>query len=217
MDKQFWIKRWQENDIGFHQERVNDYLQSWWGQLSVQQGECVFVPLCGKSKDMLWLVEQGYKVIGVEVSSLALNDFFAENNLSPKLSEESGFRCYEVERLKIYNGDFFSLTAEHLKNVAAVFDRASLVALPPAMREQYSEHLVNILPDKTKTLLLAIEYDQQEMQGPPFAVMEEEVQQLFAEKFKIERLDENDMLEENPHFRERGLTWMNEKVYRINF
>lgn len=154
MDKQFWIERWQENDIGFHQLEINPYLQTRWQQLSLIPNSQVFVPLCGKSKDLLWLVENGYQVLGVELSPLAVEDFFQENNLTPIIKKQAGFKSYSIDNLEILCGDFFSLTIEHMQTISAVFDRAALVALPPELREQYSQHLIKVLPAKTQILLI---------------------------------------------------------------
>ena len=63
MEAAFWHQKWKENRIGFHQADFNRWLQSWW---SAQQGsDPVLVPLCGKSRDMLWLREQGHPVDGL--------------------------------------------------------------------------------------------------------------------------------------------------------
>ena len=216
MKKQFWIERWQLNEIGFHQDNINTYLESWWQKLNTIPGTQVFVPLCGKSRDMLWLLGQGYKVLAVEVSSLAVENFFSENDLEPVIKNQGEFVSYEINDLTILCGDIFSITKNDLKEVTAVYDRASLVALPPEMRKQYSDHLMAILPAESETLLITLEYCQKEMNGPPFSVTEKEVCDLYAERFQVEALSEHDILDESPRFKKRGLTRFIEKVYRLS-
>ena len=216
MDKQFWLEKWQTNEIGFHQDEVNSYLENWWGSLQIKSGDSVFVPLCGKSRDMLWLLGQGYKVIGIEISLQAVELFFAENELQSVRSDHEKFTRFDANELTIFCGDFFDLTASDLQTITAIYDRAALIALPPEMRQQYTNHLLAILPDKTETLLITMEYPQEEMNGPPFSVNEKEVHNLHANKCQIEMLSEHNVLDESPRFKERGLTSMIEKVYRLS-
>ena len=173
------------------------------------------MPLCGKSRDMLWLLGQGCLVLGVEISPLAVKAFFDENDLEPQVSREGAFECWRSGELTILCGDFFDLAPEQLEGVAGVYDRASLVALPPPMRERYAGHLAAILPPAVATLLVTLDYPQREMDGPPFAVSEEEVHRLFDPRFEVAHLFTQDMLAENPQFRARGLTRFIEQVYRL--
>ena len=213
MEKQFWHERWQLNEIGFHQNEINTHLESCWQKLQIKAEATVFVPLCGKSRDMLWLLGQGYKVIGIELSQIAVEEFFKENDLEAKVSSDGEFTCYKTEELTLLCGDFFDLTASNLSSVTAVYDRASLIALPSEMRQKYTQHLNKILPKPTKILLITLEYRQHEMQGPPFSVAEQEVCELFGHRNQIECLANLDVLKENPRFIKRGLTKMNEKAY----
>jgi len=79
MDPQFWHERWQRNETGWHQREINAHLQDFWPQLQQPAGGRVLVPLCGKSRDLLWLRAQGHAVLGVEISPIAVREFFAEN------------------------------------------------------------------------------------------------------------------------------------------
>jgi len=211
----FWIDRWQQGQIGFHQDDFNPHLQEYWGQLKLPPGATIFVPLCGKSRDMLWLLGQGYKIIGIEISPTAVRDFFSENELSPKVSQVGKFECWQFEDLKVLCGDFFDLTAKDLNTCAAVYDRAALIALPPQLRKKYAQRINSIMPRTYTILLITLEYEQTEMEGPPFSVTEDEVNALYASTFKIERLFSADVLTESPSFREKGLTVLAEKVYNL--
>ncbi|MFK8067140.1 MAG: thiopurine S-methyltransferase [Gammaproteobacteria bacterium] len=215
----FWKERWQKNETGFHQEEINKNLTSWWRKLKIQPGTQVFVPLCGKSNDMLWLLQQGHKVLGIELSNKAVEEFFIENQLEPEVTEKhtknGSFMSYRLSDITILCGDIFSLTSTDLKEVSAVYDRASLIALPPELRKQYSDHLKEVLPLDAQTLLVTLEYPQQEMSGPPFSVSDQEIKDLYGSKYQIEKLNEQEILQENDRFKQRGLTSLKETVYRL--
>ncbi len=215
MDPEFWLERWQHTQIGFHQVEINAHLQAFWPGLGLPEGSAIFVPLCGKSRDMLWLRASGHRVLGVEISSIAVRDFFSENGLSPHSNRTPGFECHEIDGLKLCQGDFFDLGPGDLADCAGVYDRASLVALPPAMRERYAQHLQRMLPIQTEILLVTMEYPEGEMQGPPFSVHEHEVRALYGNCYRVEGLFDMDMLAENPQLRKKGLTRLQEKVYRL--
>ena len=215
MEASFWHERWQQNQIGFHQPEINPHLQQFWPELGLPAGSTVFVPLCGKSADMLWLRAQEYRVVGVELSPMAVDAFFSENRLEPTIWEEGGFRISEADGIRLYCGDYFALRPQHLSGATGAFDRAALVALPPAMRADYARHLHRLLPPQSRILLVAFEYPQQEMAGPPFSVSEAEVRALYGQEFAVERLHAVDVLAQEPRFREKGLTQLQEKVYRL--
>jgi thiopurine S-methyltransferase len=215
MQHEFWHERWQLNQIGFHSEEINPHLQQYWPTLNIASGSRVFVPLCGKSKDVLWLLDQGYEVIGVELSPVAIQAFFDENSLSAAISQQGKFSVSEAGGLRIYCGDFFALTAHDLAGVSAVYDRASLVALPPDMRAAYATHMRQLLEPGTKTLLVAFDYPQDEMPGPPFSVQTPEVQALYDSWCGIKLLATEDILDREPRFRDRGVSRMQEHVYAL--
>lgn len=187
MEHQFWLERWENNQIGFHQAEVNAYLGSHWEELGLAEGAPVFVPLCGKSLDMLWLRSQGHAVLGVELSEKAVAAFFAENDLTPEVGRSGPFVEYTSDGLRLLAGDFFALSRDELAGICAVYDRASLIALPPSMREDYARHMATLLPSGAHILLITMEYRHGVLDGPPFSVSEEEVNRLFSPYFRIER------------------------------
>ncbi len=215
MDADFWLQRWREGLIGFHQSEINPFLQRHWQKLGLQGGERVFVPLCGKSKDMLWLRKQGHSVFGIELSELAVDSFFRENQLNPSQRHWAGLPCYEADNIALCQGDFFHLQEEHLSSVRAVYDRASLVALPPAMRTEYARHQARILPPGCEILLVSLEYPEHQMEGPPFSISDAEIEALYGQAFEIEHLESCDTLERNPRFREQGLSELRESCFRL--
>lgn len=215
MNPEFWHDRWQRGEIGWHRETINTRLLDFWPQLGVDPGSRVLVPLCGKSRDMLWLAGEGYRVLGVELSPIAVEAFFAENGLAARISVQPPFRHYRADEIEIWCGDFFELDAGHVSGVASVYDRAALNALPPAARLRYAEHLRAILPRPFAGLLVTLDYSQEEMQGPPFAVADREVRSLFGNGCRVDCLSTWEALEENPRFRKRGLTGLRESVYAL--
>lgn len=215
MHHEFWHQRWQQNQIGFHQEAIHPHLQQYWSKLPLNSKGRVFVPLCGKSNDMLWLLALGYQVVGVELSPLAVETFFSDNALEPKIRRQGDFWVSEIDGLQIFCGDFFALQPGDLGEVAAVYDRASLVALPPDMRIDYVQKLTTMLSTNVQILLIAFDYPQHEMQGPPFSVQSKEVMSLYGDWCNVELLNSENILESEAHFKDRGLSKIEEQTYRL--
>ncbi len=224
MEIDFWLDRWNHDKIGFHQDQVNPYLVYFYGEKgpAVEQRDKlkVFVPLCGKSKDMLWLAQNHYEVFGVECSDRAVKSFFEENGLGYKHVEREGAGFYQSEndpfsRIEIFQGDFFALEEDALDGVTDIFDRASLVALPVDMRANYVNKITALQQSGTRTLLVTLNFDPSEMNGPPFSVTDEEVMDLYAESYKIDKLIEKDVIEIETGLKNRGLTALTEAVFKL--
>jgi len=216
MKKDFWLERWEREKIGFHQDEVSPYLCQYWQELNLAHDSVVFVPLCGKSRDMLWLREQGHQVLGVELSAIAVQAFFKENGYTPQHSTRGKFDRCEANGIRILCGDFFDLGRDDLANVSVVYDRAALIALPPEMRERYVRHMVGILPTATQILLITLDYPQPEMQGPPFSVSSGEVEALYREHAEVRLLAQLDVLSKNPRFQQRGLSRLQENIFLLS-
>ena len=215
MNKDFWLERWEREEIGFHQNEVNPHLREFWTELHLAPDSAVFVPLCGKSQDMLWLREQGHQVLGVELSTIAVQTFFKESGYTPQRIIDGKFEQCEADGIRVLCGDFFDLSENEMSQVSAVYDRASLIALPPEMRARYVRHLVGILPEETQILLITVDYPQQEMQGPPFSVSCGEVEELYREHADVRLLAHPDVLAQNPRFQQRGLSRLVENSYLL--
>jgi len=215
MDPDFWHERWKTNQIGFHQGEINPWLVQHWPDLALPAGGHILVPLCGKSRDMFWLLEQGYAVTGIEISPIAVEAFFAENRLDPVITRERRCTRWQADTLEILCGDFFALERCDIGTVDGFYDRAALIALPTEMRLRYVQQLSALLDRHVRGLLLTVEYRQSEMEGPPFSVSDGEVLRLFSDVCTARRLRRADVLQSQPRFRERGLTAMTETAWRV--
>ena len=184
MNETFWREKWQRNEIGFHELQPNPLLTRHLPTLGLPDGARIFLPLCGKSLDIHWLLEQGFEVAGIELSELAVRQLFDELGVTPRISEEGPLRRYEADDLCIFVGNIFDLTSDMLGPVDAVYDRAALIALPEDMRAAYAAHVMAIT-DAAPTLLVCLEYDQSARPGPPFSVSDAEVRQYYNDRFHL--------------------------------
>ena len=200
MNPDFWHQRWQDNQIGFHQSAPTPLLVEHWASLGVPAGAQVFVPLAGKSKDMAWLAAQGHRVLGVELSRIAVEEFFADHGLRPEIEPMRHGTHYRAGGIELICGDAFALDADALRDCAAVFDRAALIALPPELRARYARELYAKLPTGCRGLLVSLEYPQSEREGPPFSVPEGEVRALFGRDWETDLLDRRPIAREHPGF-----------------
>lgn len=212
MEAAFWLERWELGQTAFDQQQPHRWLGDQWPSLELATDATVFVPLCGRSVDMVWLAEQGHRVIGVELARSAVEDFFAGVGLEPSIETVGTLDVYRAGPFELWVGDLFELTAEMLAPVRAVYDRASLVALPPEMRGRYVEHLTSVLPTQAVWYLVSFSYDQNEMGGPPFSVSLDEIAQRFSPAWTIDTVLDIDVTERAAAMRERGLTFMSESL-----
>lgn len=215
MDPAFWHERWEQGQIGFHQPDHHPALLATWPTLGLADRARVFVPLCGRSLDMVWLAARGHDVVGIELSPIAVEGFFAHERLEPRRDRVGPLERWRAGRYELLCGDFFDLGQGLLGDVAGWYDRAALVALPPDLRRRYVERLAGLLPAGARGLLVTVDYDQARMDGPPFSVPPLEVEGLHAEAFDVEPVSRHDCLPENPRFRERGLDALFESSFRL--
>ena len=215
MDPEFWRQRWQSNQIGFHRTDTNPLLATYWRQLGITRGSTVFVPLCGKSLDMRFLEAQGHPVIGVELSEEAILAYFDEADESWERTEGFYLTRYAGTHSSLYCGDFFDLHTPDIFGIRGVYDRGALVALPETLRWKYVDHLLRIIPEHAHILLLTLEYDQSKVDGPPFAVHQEEVIALYSSRCRVDVLGSAETTEVPPKFSAAGLGRVREVVYHI--
>ncbi|MEO1094309.1 MAG: thiopurine S-methyltransferase [Cyanobacteria bacterium J06638_28] len=184
MDVSFWRERWEGNNIAFHKSEANTLLVNHWDKLVIPQGSRVFVPLSGKTRDIAWFLAQGYRVAGAELIELAIEQLFKELGVEPKIARLGNVSLYSAQDIDIWVGNIMHVSSDRLGSVDAIYDRAALVALPEAMRKQYTAHLTAIT-SQAPQLLITFEYDQTLMAGPPFAISAAEVQEHYGDRYEI--------------------------------
>ena len=192
MDVNFWQERWETNDIGFHRPEAHPWLVTYLDRLSLKPPSRIFLPLCGKSRDIAWLLNQGFQVVGAELSQRAIEQLFGELERNYTATQLGELKHYRAENLDVLVGDFFRVSGEGLGSVAAVYDRAALVALPEAMRRRYATHLMNIT-QRAPQLLITFDYDQQRMEGPPFSVNEAEIDRHYGDFYEVTPIVQTDV------------------------
>ncbi len=215
MDPAFWHQKWHNGELGFHLPQVHPLLQRYLGELSLKAGQTLFLPLCGKTLDIGYLLEQGYSVIGAELSGKAVTDLFASLNRQPEITPWQGGNRYRQGDLTVFQGDIFLLTPDDLPTVDAIYDRAALIALPDTLRARYARHL-QTLTHRARQLLITLEYDQQQMAGPPFSVDQEEVETRYGDHYRVTSLSRKMILDHEPVFREKGLTALYENAFLLD-
>ncbi|KAA9134148.1 thiopurine S-methyltransferase [Marinihelvus fidelis] len=192
MDADFWIERWASNNIAFHNEEANAFLVRHVDSLGLSAGDRVFVPLCGKTRDIAWLLAQGYRVAGVELVRDAVEQLFADLGVAPARSAEGAMERFSAKGLDIFVGDIFDLSAGSAGPVDAVYDRAALVALPAEMRTRYTRRLLELAPSAPQ-LLVTYVYDQSLKAGPPFSIDKSEVASHYDASHDLTLLDSEPM------------------------
>ena len=207
----FWHNRWQTQQIGWHRDAYNDLLTKHWERVGSNKGDQVLVPLCGKSLDMLWFASQGHSVVGLEMVEEAIQAFFEENKLDVSRETIHEQIHHTSEPFTIIESDIFNLKAG-LTQADAWYDRAAMIAIPPTMRETYVEQIRQLTKPNAVGLLITFTYPQEEMEGPPFSLSDNEVKELFSNGFEVELLEQIDLTDE----KDRGLSQVKSSVFRIN-
>ena len=215
MQPDFWHQRWHDNQIGFHQDKPTPLLLKHWPAIGMPIGARVFVPLAGKSLDMVWFASQGYRVFGVELSPLAIRQFIGEHGVVPEVRESKYGTHYLAGNVELVQGDVFDLDAPALQDCSVVFDRAALIALPPELRQRYVREVYALLPANCRGLLITLEYPPHEKQGPPFTVTEAEVRELYEPDWHVDVLERRAILDQQPAFVADGVTALDTVVYRL--
>ncbi|MFI3118610.1 MAG: thiopurine S-methyltransferase [Methylococcaceae bacterium] len=188
MEASFWHQKWERGDIAFHESEANLFLVEHFEKLNPAKGSRVFLPLCGKTRDIAWLLAHDYRVVGAELSELAVNELFKELGLEPEISKVEKLARYSAKDIDLLVGDIFDVSAEFLGPVNAIYDRAALVALPAGVREQYTSQLMNIT-DTAPQLLITYEYDQRLIAGPPFSVNADEVKRHYGATYQLNSVE----------------------------
>lgn len=216
MNYDFWSRRWSRNETGWHQQEVHPKLKQYWPELGLERNATILVPFCGKSLDLKWLAKRHQKVIGIELVTKPVEEFMQEHYEDYQLQEENSFHIYKAQNLEIWQGDFFEFGDGGFSSIDGIYDRGSLVSLPPDMRKKYGRHICRLSNAQTQILLIVYDYNQDEMNGPPFSVPRDEVEQHFRDDFQIKQLLNKSILEEVDGFRQKGLSsYMDLNIYQL--
>jgi thiopurine S-methyltransferase len=208
MTEEDWRGRWAEGRTGWHEPQGNAGLQAAWPPLT--NNTRVLVPMCGKSPDLLWLVKRGHDVAGVELSEIAVRDFFSENAIEYQIEKDGCLDRYSAadRSLTLYCGDYFDFEDSAFD---ALYDRGALVALPVDLRERYVKHTKSLLRAGASKMIITLEYDQAAVNGPPFSVPKEEISNYWDDLVCVSKKDDIDNCP--PKFRAAGLTDVKELVW----
>jgi thiopurine S-methyltransferase len=215
-DNHLWLKLWRDRRTEFHQKTVNKFLAQFWSGLQLIQGSRVFVPLCGKSLDMIWLANEGYKVIGVELSPVAVKAFFRENHLRPVRRRMGKFTVWEHGNIAIFCGDYFSLDKADLGHIDMVYDRAALTALPEDIRKLYVAQLRLIVPESAKVFLLTTEDTEENLADQMATPVDREITSLYSADFHINLAHVESVLEIDSESPNQSSKTSEYKVYRLS-
>lgn len=214
MEQKFWKQKWAAHELGFHLPFVHPILRRSLPRFNLARGARVFLPLCGKTLDIGYLLSEGYEVVGIELSDIAVKGLFEGLDVQPDISEWRGGQCWRHDGLTVFLGDFFTLAPADVGKVDLIYDRAALVALPAAMRERYAAHL----PELTGTapqLLINFDYDQAQMDGPPFSIPTASLEKLYALRYELQELSRKDVIANQPRFQEAGLDRFEEVAWQL--
>lgn len=207
---EYWENRWITNQTGWHRSVYNDLMVKYWPRLGIPTDSKVLVPLCGKSLDMLWLAEKGHAIVGIEFTRVAVERFFSENNLEHTIVKHPSYIEFSSDLYTILNGNILAIPSD-LIQAEAWYDRAAMIAINPDLREDY----VSQIRQQTKVgavgLLITYSYPQEEMEGPPFSLNNDDVFQLFQDGFRVECLETIELEDE----KERGLSRINSSVFAL--
>ena len=228
MQQNFWHAVWERDSIGFHQDEVHPFLlkhsEQFFGEIperdsgrvspSTTLSEHIFVPLCGKSLDIVWLA-QYFNVTGSELSEIACRDFFAEHRLSPVVLQYTHHQAFQFENITLWQGDHFSLSKDGLPRFDWIYDRAAIIALPKSMQTKYANHLTSFIDDGAKLLLISLEFPEEQLEGPPFPIFNQDVQSLFS-GYKIEELDHHELPDKQFARRRFNVDYLIERLYLIS-
>ena len=209
-----WLQRWEQNNIPFHESKPNPYLLRHFSKLPIPSKSRVLVPLCGKSVDMNWLADQGHEVVGIELSELAVEQFFEEQNVQAEITSEKNFKVYRSSSISIYQGDFFQLHPNEIEPFDWIYDRAALIALPPGLRIKYAQQVSTLLKPTGFWFLISMEYPASEMEGPPYRIDESEIRALFQSYSEIESLETKEIPVEK--IKLRSLSKLTEVVWFLS-
>lgn len=214
MKPSFWHACWEKNSLGFHQKSIHPFLEQYFLPRIKEEHSSVFVPLCGKSDDMMWLAEH-LSVVGAELSDIACRDFFLERNIEASVEKRDAFDTYSYENLTLWQGDFFQLPSHDFQSFDWIYDRAAIIALPEAMQADYVNKLASFISGKTQLFLISVEFPQEQLSGPPFSLPYDRLASLFSQ-FSVACVAERELEDKTFAQRTFDVSYLREKLYIIS-
>lgn len=213
MDFEFWNNCWVKPTQPFHLTKPHHFLTKYFNQYFADE-ERVLLPLCGKTQDLNFLARNGIKAVGVEFNPHAVESFFEDSQLTPKITSFDSKTRYQTTNIEIWLSDFFKIKQDDIGHFQSIFDRAALVALPIEMRRDYAKHLLSFLAPHGRLLLVTMDYDVEQMSGPPFYIDKTEIEELFP-RTHIKQLARTSIIQSHPRWRELELSRLDEVLYEI--
>jgi len=217
---QYWQARWATGQSQWHSDQPHKYLVKYLDELKGGQDKIrIFLPMCGKAGDLMWLYNQGHTVLGVEGVPFVVDQFFRESKLEhDKAPLENGINGWRYKskdgRMTILACDFFQLTPNMLGPIDAVYDRGALEAINPTDRVNYVTVMKSLLGQEFRYVLNGYEYDDTIFQGPPRNLPRDEVLTLFKEFCDVDILEEADA--DKASSDRFQLEWMVKVIYKIS-
>ena len=200
----FWLDKWASNAIGFHEDFIHPLLKQYWSSINSAPRSNVLVPLCGKSKDLLYLRNQGHNVFGIEISEIAIVAFFDEHKITYEKIRHPNHDIFRGEGLTVYCSDIFDFPKKILPKIDVIYDRASLIALSDKQRQNYSDWLTTSAQSGCKSLLITLEYDKEKLSPPPYLVDRMELTALYRDNWEITHLGQHSALAKGYQARENA-------------
>ena len=230
-----------------HLQKYNDLL------LEKDESNRIFVPLCGKSVDMAFLATNPKvsHVVGIDIIKQAAEEF-AEDHPALSLKEfQPEESCEATSSGSVYHGDDITFVVGDLFNLLqmenedrakyitasandgttsylfdSIYDRASMVAIDPSLRNNYAAYMGDILRPGGVMLLVTLDRrkvtnDAAKRDGPPFSIDESEVRQLYESQAwvdTVELLEEVDDLttdDDRKRWEKKGVLKLYELVFVI--
>lgn len=213
MSNKLWKEKWRRNDIAFHQPAFNPLLQQYLPERKLVNGDTILVPLCGKSHDMDLLADSGYQVMGVELSTIAIESFFDARKVIPGKSKKGSFTLWQHKNIVLWCGDIFDLSRQTLSNIQMMYDCASLTAFPPEQRNRYMLHFAKILPQPAPIMLLTLESPEPHYNSAQ--TIDAELQSLYEMRYDISLLYGESCLKKDPENPLAPASMMEEKLYLL--
>ncbi len=216
MDLSYWKKRWQEGNIGWHNEKVDNDLQTFVKNERPSLSSPVLIPLCGKTLDIDWLAQQSFDVVGVDVSPLALKAVVARNSGAWSTQTHPKAVVHSHRRIQLWEADFFDWAQTAQATYCWVWDRAAFVAIDPSLRTHYLQAMAQLLRPDGFMLCKTFAYAQELSTAPPYSVTEAQMLALSAPWFTAKRIQSNTSFHESGTLARRGAPQVTTDVWQLS-